>query len=200
MELAAWVCIVAVPAIGAEEEPWKRVLKGDDARKAAELQKQIDDLSAVGKFAEAVKPADELLTLRQNVQGSKHWETVNAHVQRDTMKYGAAQPAARQQDLVMAIKRTAEAERLDQQERYADAEPLYRQALAIRRKVLGEQHPDTAYSLDNLAINMDDQGKYPDAEPLFRQALAIARKVLGEQHPDTAISLGNLAWNLDAQN
>ena len=34
---------------------------------------------------------------------------------------------------------------------YARAEPLYRQALEIRKKALGEGHPDYAASLNNLA-------------------------------------------------
>jgi tetratricopeptide (TPR) repeat protein len=35
---------------------------------------------------------------------------------------------------------------------YAKAEPLYQEALRIRRKVLGSEHPDTALSLNNLAV------------------------------------------------
>jgi hypothetical protein len=35
---------------------------------------------------------------------------------------------------------------------YVAAEPLYRQALQIRRRVLGEEHPDFATSLNNLAL------------------------------------------------
>ena len=73
------------------------------------------------------------------------------------------------------------------------AEPLFRQALEIRKKVLGENHPDYASSLNNLADLYHDQGDYPRAEPLFRQASEIAKKVLGENHPHYAHSLNNLA-------
>ena len=37
------------------------------------------------------------------------------------------------------------------QGRYADAEPLYKRALAICEKALGPDHPDVALSLNNLA-------------------------------------------------
>ena len=39
----------------------------------------------------------------------------------------------------------------DPQGRYADAESLYKRALAIREKALGPDHPDVATNLDNLA-------------------------------------------------
>ena len=76
---------------------------------------------------------------------------------------------------------------------YAKAEPLYREALRIRQKVLGPEHPDTATSLNNLAMLYRDMGEYAKAEPLYREALRICRKILGPEHPDTAIMLGNLA-------
>ena len=75
----------------------------------------------------------------------------------------------------------------------AKAEPLCRQALAIKRKVLGENHRDTATSLNNLAELYVAKGDYAKAEPLFRQVLDIHQKVLGENHPRTATSLNNLA-------
>ena len=85
------------------------------------------------------------------------------------------------------------------QGKYAEAEPLHRSALAIRRKALGEDHPDTATGYNNLAANLNAQGKYAEAEPLYRRALAIRLKALGEDHPDTATSYNNLAANLHAQ-
>ena len=76
---------------------------------------------------------------------------------------------------------------------YTQARPLYERALAIREKVLGPDHPDTAASLNNLACLLQDQGDLAGARPLFERALAIREKVLGPEHPDTATSLNNLA-------
>ena len=75
---------------------------------------------------------------------------------------------------------------------YAGARSYYEQALAINKKVLGEQHPDTAGSLNNLGALLDSIGDYAGALPYHEQALAIKKKVLGEEHPDTARSLNNL--------
>ena len=58
---------------------------------------------------------------------------------------------------------------------YAAAKPLYEQALAIRKAVLGERHPDTATSLNNLAWLLEAQGDYAAAKPLLEQAVDISR-------------------------
>ena len=73
------------------------------------------------------------------------------------------------------------------------ARPYYEQALAIHRKVLGEEHPDTAASLNNLGyLAAGRWATMPAPGHTTKQALAIRRKVLGEEHPDTATSLNNL--------
>ena len=83
--------------------------------------------------------------------------------------------------------------------RYAEAEPLYRRALAIGEKRLGPDHPAVATSLNNLALLLKTQGKYVEAEPLYRRALAIGEKRLGPDHPAVATRLNNLAGLLQAQ-
>ena len=82
---------------------------------------------------------------------------------------------------------------------YRKAEPLYRQALAINQKALGPEHPDTANSLNNLAMVLEAQGRLAEAEPLYRQALAIYQKTLRPEHLTTANSLNNLSTLLQAQ-
>jgi len=71
------------------------------------------------------------------------------------------------------------------QGRYIGAEPLYIQALTLRKKLLGEDHSDVAISYNNLAGLYCDQGRYSEAESLFIQALAITTRTLGENHPTT---------------
>ena len=79
------------------------------------------------------------------------------------------------------------------QGRYAEAEPLFKQALALRQELLGDRHPDIATSLNNLALLYKSQGRYEEADPLFKQALALRQELLGDRHPDVATSLNNLA-------
>src|SRR5262249_49763562 len=75
---------------------------------------------------------------------------------------------------------------------YVQAEPLLRDALAIREKALGPEHPNTAASLNTLAHRRRRQGDFGGARPLYERALAIYEKV-GPEHPYTATSLNNLA-------
>jgi CHAT domain-containing protein len=75
---------------------------------------------------------------------------------------------------------------------FSGARPYYEQALAINRKVLGEEHPAMATSLNQLGALLRAMGDFSGARPYYEQALAIRRKVLGEEHPDTANSLNNL--------
>jgi len=74
-----------------------------------------------------------------------------------------------------------------------EALPLAEEALAIRRRLCGDDHPLTALSLFNVAAQHTSIGDYARAEPLQRQALEIWKKLLGEEHPDYAASLNNLA-------
>jgi tetratricopeptide (TPR) repeat protein len=82
---------------------------------------------------------------------------------------------------------------------YAQAQPLYERALAIREKVLGLEHPHTAASLAALASLLQDKGELAAARPLFERALAVCEQVLGPEHPETATSLNNLALLLRNQ-
>ena len=80
---------------------------------------------------------------------------------------------------------------------YAEAEPLYRRALAGYERVMGPEHPDTLTSVNNLAMLLYSTGAYGEAEPLFRRALAARERVLGPEHPDTLTSVDNLAGLLE---
>ena len=81
----------------------------------------------------------------------------------------------------------------DAQGQYAQAEPLYRRALAIWEQALVPEHPSVAISLNNLALLYRAQRKYTEAELLFRRALAVWEKALGPEHPNVAMALENYA-------
>jgi tetratricopeptide (TPR) repeat protein len=76
--------------------------------------------------------------------------------------------------------------------RYVEAEPLYKDGLAIKEKMLGPNDPGVAASLNNLADLYRIEGRYAEAESLHRRALAV-RETLGPEDPDVAESLNNLS-------
>jgi len=79
------------------------------------------------------------------------------------------------------------------QGKYKEAANLLNDALGIREKTLGLDHPAVAATLNNLAVLYGKRGKYKEAEPLCKRALEIREKVLGKEHPDVAKQLNNLA-------
>jgi CHAT domain-containing protein len=91
----------------------------------------------------------------------------------------------------------------------ARAESLYRDALAMQRKLYPEDrfpdgHPDLAASLNNLGVLLQARGELARAEPLLRDAVAMRQKLypsarFPDGHADLAVSLSNLGALLNAR-
>src|SRR5262245_53611977 len=56
---------------------YERLLQGDDAKRAAELNQQIENAERTSQFDKAIDQSQKLLALRTRLQGADHWETVN---------------------------------------------------------------------------------------------------------------------------
>lgn len=80
-----------------------------------------------------------------------------------------------------------------QQDNDEKSEALFKEALAIDAKALGQDHPIVGASLDNLASLYEAQERYAEAEPLFQRALAIWEKSLGSDHVSIAAVVGVMA-------
>jgi tetratricopeptide (TPR) repeat protein len=179
--------------------PWQRLLQGADAKKAAELEARLGQLREAGKFEEAVQVAAELVALREKGQGKDHWLAASARWEEAGLRRVLRSDKAVQQEYtgVFALDRTVA--ELRSAGRAREAQKAVEKALAIRRKVLGEEHPDTAVSYASMSLNLEAQDKYAEAAEGLRKALAICRTVFGEDHPDTATSYYFVASNLLAQ-
>jgi hypothetical protein len=51
--------------------------------------------------------------------------------------------------------------------------------------VLGEEHPDTLTSANNLALTLANEAKFAEAEVMLHATLEARRRVLGNAHPQT---------------
>jgi CHAT domain-containing protein/tetratricopeptide (TPR) repeat protein len=77
--------------------------------------------------------------------------------------------------------------------RFPDAEKALGRALAIVRATNGDDHPNVAAAMGNLATVMRNESRFAEAEDLDKRALATDEKRYGPSHPLTATGLNNLA-------
>jgi len=208
-------------ADAAEKAERAEKARGDELRQVSDFQdrmlRQIDTTTAGvdlmkdvrERFAAALETAGvpeaergaqagTLDTLLQRVNAT---DTAAAMVDRTILK-----PAVKtideqftEQPVVDAQLRQALADLYKSIGLYDSAYPLQKQAMDTRRRVLGEEHPDTLISVGNMSGLLKAQGKHAEAEPYFREVLEKSRRVLGEEHLDTLTSIGNLGSLLEAQ-
>jgi tetratricopeptide (TPR) repeat protein len=69
---------------------------------------------------------------------------------------------------------------------------LEQKTLKIRKKVLGNEHPDVATSYNNIGCVYSEQGDYSKALDFYQKALKIREKVMGDNHPKTVIVRDNI--------
>ena len=77
--------------------------------------------------------------------------------------------------------------------RWKEVEELEVQVVKTKKRVLGQQHPDTLTSMANLAAAYRNQERWEEAKELDAQVVEMSRKVLVQEHPDTLASMANLA-------
>ncbi|MEV7755964.1 tetratricopeptide repeat protein [Streptomyces griseofuscus] len=82
---------------------------------------------------------------------------------------------------------------LDDQGQPDRAITYFQRALSCWTRVLGEDHPDTLASRNNLAHAYRSAGDLGRAIPLYERMLTDTERVLGDEHPITTAVRGNLA-------
>jgi CHAT domain-containing protein/tetratricopeptide (TPR) repeat protein len=153
----------------------------------ADKQEKLED------FAAAIGSRAQVLEIQSKLHGEKDWRVINARVELEHTRL--VQRLSRQQRAELARAETIHDDAGSHHDTgdYARAVEMLDLCVAIRRRLLGETHPDTAASLNNLGGAYLSMGDYQRAEPNFQGSLKIFRKVYGEEHPQTASSLNNLA-------
>jgi Tetratricopeptide repeat len=74
-------------------------------------------------------------------------------------------------------------------DRWKEAEELEVQVMEKRERVLGQDHPDTLTSMNNLAFAWKSQGRDIEAFDLLNECFLLRKQKLGADHPDTRSSL-----------
>ncbi len=184
--------VVGIACAGTEENARRKALLED-------LESRLKKALVEGAFDRAAETADKIASLKEEWRGKQHGESVAARQAVKRYEALAHLPGDDRREVARSFRLEAEGEDRARRNDQAAAEELYRKALAIRTKILGEEHPFTAVSCTNMGDSLYAQGKFRDAQPWYDRALAICRKTLGEEHPQTASSYGNAAITLDQQ-
>ncbi|KAF2621980.1 kinesin light chain 1 [Macroventuria anomochaeta] len=145
----------------------------DEAASAGLLDRVGRCQASFGQYSAAETTHRQALSLREEVLGEKHPDTL------------------------MSMNNVATA--LSGQGQYIKAEKMLRKTLELREEVLGEKHPSTLVSMNNLAVALNEQGDYAEAEKMHRETFKLRKGVLGEKHPDTLVSMNNVATALSGQ-
>ena len=187
------LCLASL--VVAQDTAWKKYMDAAkvafDRDRYAEADKQL--LTAL-KEAEKFGEQDRRLAVNLGALGT---------VYRAQGRYAEAEPLLRRA-LAIVEKRVAEKELepedprvvevvvpiLDNlaalytvQAKYAEAEPLFRRALAIREKALGPERPEVAKTLDNYAELLRKTNREAEAAKLEARAKAIRAKHAGKNPP-----------------
>lgn len=195
----------------AEAESKKRA---NELKEVADFQgrmlEQVDPAAAGVKLTENVRTMYDAALVKAGMADNERsqqiesfanqWSRVNAtDAALDLIDLAILKPTVTaideqfsDQPAVAATLRHVLAERYHDLGLDSDALTLQEQALAQRRKVLGEEHPDTLESICNLGVYISSLGRYDEAKRYYVEAIEKSRKVRGNDDPETLVYIANL--------
>jgi tetratricopeptide (TPR) repeat protein len=192
--------VAAAPPPVSTDAPCRRLLTGEHARRAADWEKRIADLTEAGLWGEALTLARQAADLRTRLQGAAHWQATDAVRNVQTLEKLVALPEADRAEFLALPRLLAQSAELRARGKHAEAAALAEKAWAVRCRILGAEHDSTPRLFEELAASFSAHGKHAEAQVLSEKALELCRRVLGEEHPDTARAYNNLGCRLLAQN
>jgi tetratricopeptide (TPR) repeat protein/predicted Ser/Thr protein kinase len=76
---------------------------------------------------------------------------------------------------------------------YPEAQRQFERSLVLRRRELGEDHPDTIAAMGSLAAVYERSGKLKEAEPLYAKVVELQQRIFGLDNPGTLEAMNGLA-------
>jgi tetratricopeptide (TPR) repeat protein len=188
---AVFVVLVAGIAVSA----WQARLAIQERNRAVAEKQRADIESATAKAVNDFLQKDLLAQASANAQARPDSRPDPDLKVRTALDRAAARITGKFdfQPLVEASIRTTIASTYSDLGLFAEAQPQLERTLDLRRRVLGENHPDTLGTMGGLAELYLNQGRYEDAERTFSKVLESRRRVLGGDHADTVRAMNNLA-------
>jgi len=159
--------------------------------------------------AEALSLFEQALAIRNALLGENHFEVAQSlhdlasvyKAQGETDKANALRQQAKElenkiysTELKELIASNNETARYQIKGEVISVLPLSRLVLNTTENLLGNNHLDVSYCLNNLAaLYISSQNDYVSALPLYQRALAIRERLLGENNPYVVQSRNNFA-------
>jgi tetratricopeptide (TPR) repeat protein len=184
---------------------YERVL-GEDHKETLDTKSLLAlQMNYQGKYDESEAITRDVLERRRRLLGPDHVDTLGTMNELGRFLMSCGKYA----DAEKVLRETVDAQRrvgdpglaatlgnlgvvLTRQKEFAAAEPYLREALEIRRRTLGDDHPLTVSNTTNLAALIMDMDKLAEAEPLAREALAKCRRIFGDEHASTLKAMNTL--------
>ena len=196
--LVALICLLIVQPLPAAENA---------AERAQELTAQVVLLFKEGKYAEAKRFAEELVSIREGHASSTGKSTglhILGRIHEELGDYKRAEEL-----YCRAVQINEELGRADERDsieielklgslyrsmvEFGKAEGTMLRALRRCENALGEDDALTALACNNLGGLYEVLNDYPRAEAFYKRSLAIREKVYGPDNPYTVWVLDNLA-------
>jgi eukaryotic-like serine/threonine-protein kinase len=188
----------------------ERVLRPDDATIASTLDQLASVALHRGDISAAESHLRRSLNLRQRVLGANDTLTALSHLAYGSLLERAGHAPRAEQEFreALAIYERAHgpnhgqvAQSLlqiayllsDDDTRLAEVEPLYRRAIAIRRRVYGDRNPWVGNALHDFSEFLSSRGDHAQAVTLAREYLENMRRAYGREHTAVAFATSRLA-------
>ncbi|KAL8318561.1 hypothetical protein RB597_005713 [Gaeumannomyces tritici] len=176
-------------------------LRASDWGRAYEMHKLVQEAARYRLRAkkdekffakEALRIADDLFPERRR----ELWEEAEKYLVH-AQRVGESAELCGKEEAAALLTRVSDY--LYDRGRWREKEPVDERAYGLRKKVLGDKHPDTIRSMAELATTYGCQGRYDEAEKMHMEVLVLRRDVLGDKHPDTIRSMAELATTYSCQ-
>ncbi len=132
----------------------------------------------LGMIDESEKLFQSAIEIQDRVTSPEHPLALELRANMGWMEYQAAMQS-RQSDPTNYTRRLQLARTLDEA------------TLKARTRILGEEHPETMTSVNNLATVLSELELYDQADLLQNRDIEVSARLLGEEHPDTITSIAN---------
>jgi hypothetical protein len=152
-QLRAEKKLAEAAAVLAKAADLERSIFGNDAPEVAEtlallgrLHQDRDDWTAAAKVQQAA------LAIRTKYGGAKHWQTTDARLALEYTDLLSKLPAEKLAQVRKADELYEAADGLEQNRRYGDALTPAKQAVALRKRILGESSGEVAQALHLMGL------------------------------------------------